>query len=593
MQQAPQIQAKGLRAAQLVRLSTEEQNALGRAGLQAQYEQTNATIAANGYQLVASIELVNVSGTSVAHAPEFQRLLALVRDGLQVVVVSEISRLIRPESLESLAVLDVFARHNCLINAGGTLIDFENPDGFLAGALHAVLAGHSRMTLLRKVQAAKEINRRRGWLATSHKCLPLGVSYDKSTRKFFYNEAIHRVVEGFRLMDEERLSLSEVGRRIGVHPGNVRGLLEQEIYATGYRVYSKKCDLSVKRVGVGGKQRARPRIARAPDEIIRVKVIDIPAVPIERLKRVQEALKEIRLNYTTTNTRARQPTLCSVIGRCGACGLPLYVSVNGKRRKDGGKGAGYYMCKGHYPAYAGTVPKCSSGWIRRPLLDRVMVAFFQETLTNPDLLSAIISGSMKRCAAKVLPFTSPTAQEAIEKLKKRDARLLAMCEQGVITISEFRERRAKLNKEIQLLREASSKTHRPDTELSVERLAQLVVRAVRGFNRIADPAAQKSILREVFHEVFFLGESISAFSFSASFVAELGDGAGLSTGTIHLETPFRLRPPVPEGQKRCSCCGICQSRDQFYKKRAQCCACLRKKRTNRRCARQSPQKQPS
>jgi hypothetical protein len=134
------------------------------------------------------------------------------------------------------------------------------------------------MTLLRKVQAAKEINRRKGWLVTSHKCLPLGVSYDKSTRKFFYNEAIHRVIEGFRLLDEERLSLSEIGRRIDVHPGNVRGMLEQEIYATGDRVYSKKCDLSVKRVGVGGKQRARPRIARAPDEIIRVKVIDQPAV---------------------------------------------------------------------------------------------------------------------------------------------------------------------------------------------------------------------------------------------------------------------------------------------------------------------------
>jgi hypothetical protein len=140
----------------------------------------------------------------------------------------------------------------------------------------------------------------------------------------------------------------------------------------------------VKSIGPGGKQRARPKIARSPDEIIRVKVIDQPAVSLERFERVQQAWKEVRSNYAATNTKARQPTISSVISKCGFCGAHMYVSVNGTRRKDGSKGPGYYLCKSSHPKYAGTMPKCQQGWIKRPRLDAVLISFFQETLTNVE-----------------------------------------------------------------------------------------------------------------------------------------------------------------------------------------------------------------
>jgi DNA invertase Pin-like site-specific DNA recombinase len=275
-QLSPGVRPRPLRAERLARLSTEEQNSLGRAGLQAQYNQVDAAIAAHGYQVVGTTEIIDVSGTNVTmHCPAFLNLLERVKTGeVQVVVCSEISRVCRPDNLGPVAaVLDVPARHNCLINAAGSEINFSNPEGFIAGGLAALMAGHVRMTFMRRVHEAKEINRKRGWLASSDKTLALGISYNKETRKFFYNDEIHRVAEGFRLMDEERLSLSAIGRRIGVHPANVRGVLENEIYSTGYKVYDQKCDLSVKSIGPGGKQRARPKIVRSPDEIIRVKVI--------------------------------------------------------------------------------------------------------------------------------------------------------------------------------------------------------------------------------------------------------------------------------------------------------------------------------
>lgn len=574
-----------LRAERLVRLSTEEQNAYGRAGLQAQYEQVDTVVATNGYQVVGTTEIIDVSGTNVTtQSPQFLRLLDRVRNGeLDVVVVSDISRVARPDNLASLAVLDVFAQNSCLINAAGTVVNFSNPEGFIAGGVQAIVAGYFRMTTLRRIYAAKEINRRRGWLTSSRKTLALGISWDRQERKFFYNDDIGRVVEAFRFMDEERPSLSAVGRRVRVHPANVRGMLENEIYATGYKVYREKCDLSAKRVGPGGKQRARPRIARAPDEVIRVKVIEQPAVSIERFQRVQEVLKEVRLNYAATNTKMRQPTLCSAIGRC-FCGQPLYVSVNGKRHKDGSKGAGYYLCKTRHAKYAGTMPRCGQPWIARPILDRLVVAFFKETLANVEVLSGIISGSLRR-SAELIPFPAAGPEQALQKLHSRMRRLQEMCESEVLEIAEYRRRRSELREQIAALENVpstpSAKTEGTET---VHRLCELIVRAVSGFDR-ADPKAQKGIIQSVFSNVVFLQESICGFTFAPSFIAELGPEASVSSETIYLDPPFRLREPVPDGSKRCSCCKEPRPVSDFYHRRAQCRACFNGKLQRKKRAR--------
>jgi DNA invertase Pin-like site-specific DNA recombinase len=132
-------------AARWVRVSTEEQASEGRAGLQRQYEATDYIIAAYGYELVASYELIQ-SGTTVAYSPQFQQLLARIREGLTAVIVSEVSRLMRVDSWESLAVLDVFAKHHCLIIANGQTIDFSNPQGWLSGGVATLVAAAHRKT---------------------------------------------------------------------------------------------------------------------------------------------------------------------------------------------------------------------------------------------------------------------------------------------------------------------------------------------------------------------------------------------------------------------------------------------------------------
>lgn len=583
----PQAES-ALRVAVWRRLSTAEQNAEGRAGLQRQRDQTNRVVEARGYQVIATFEVVDVSGASVALASEFQRLLQLVESGeIQGVVVSEISRIARPDSLESLGIFDVFARNGCLIITDGQPIDFSNPEGFLTGGIQALIAGHFRMNLLRTIHASKEAGRAKGWHVSSYKALPLGVAWDKGTRRFSYNEDIHRVIEAFRLADEDHLSMSAIGKRTGIQPSNIRAILENEIYL-GWRVYRDKRDLAIKRPGPDGRQGWRPKTARAPHEVIRIQVIEQGAVSPERFTRVQAALAEVRHNHASSHT-VRYPNLCSIIGRCGYCGEPLYVTANGKRRKDSDKAYGYYCCKSHYSFYAGTLPKCGNGWVRRQNLDEVLVAFCQRTLTDSVLLTAIIEASARRTAEVVKAFPAPSKDEVLARLRQRDKRLVEMCEAETLTIDEFRARRAKLREEIAQLERLTAQTTPPKLTSSLGQLARQITNAAVRFGRIKDRTQQKCILTQLFAEVFFRHESITAFRFSKKFLADLG-GDVLASDTVQLEAPFRIREAplsVPEGHKRCSCCAQVLPRADFYDRRAQCRPCYLKTHRAHRAAREA------
>jgi DNA invertase Pin-like site-specific DNA recombinase len=574
-QENHRITAAPLRAARWVRVSTEEQGKEGHAGVARQIDTTNRIIAARGYDLVESFTVVDVGGSSVEQSPEFQRLLCLIKSGVQVVCVSEISRLIRPDSLQSLAVLDIFARHHCLIIAGDMTIDFSNPEGFLTGGLHALMAGHEKMALLRKVTAAKEINRRRGFLASSYKTLPLGVSYDKATRKFFYNDDICRVVEAYMLLDEKRCSLSEIGRRIGVTPTTVKNLLQNEIFI-GYRVYKDKRDLSVKRMGSNGRQGWRPKLRRSPEEIIRIRVIEEPAISPERFARVQNTLVTRRFNYTETHQH-RHVNLGTGVAHC-FCGEPLQVVANGKPRKDGSKPAtGYYCCKSHHPVYGKKLQKCGNTWVRREGLDALIVAFCQRILANEQVLSSIIKSSVSHQTEVVRPFPVQSKADAISKLEARDARLIQMCSMQTITIQELREQRAKLHAEIARLRELGGDQSPPvKAELGIEQMARLLVRGALGFSRIKERQAQKVILEGLFRRVFFRRESVIAFQFADELLACVKDIPCMASGIVDLPAPFRIVEEVPDGHKKCSFCKKIFPSCEFFHRKSQCKPCLRR-----------------
>src|SRR5690242_3412513 len=287
------------RAIELIRVSTESQAAEDRASIPAQRAINRKTAAVYGLTIVRSIEISDVSGSAVLKAPEIQELITLMgAPELHGVITREFSRLMRPENYADYALLQVFVDTNTILYLPEGPINFASTDGRLLGTLRAAMAGVERLDLLKKTWAAREEKRRKGELAQSRIVLPFGVSYPWS-----YTADAERVREAFRLFLSGETSYSEVGRKVGIRMENLRNILRNPIY-TGWRVIDKKRDMTLagKYVTKDGRQGDRRKIARAPEEVIRVKVLE-PLVSASEFNQVQRILNLKRERRTKPVSR--------------------------------------------------------------------------------------------------------------------------------------------------------------------------------------------------------------------------------------------------------------------------------------------------
>ena len=570
-----QLAGKRLRALRWTRVSTEEQFSEGKAGIQRQIDQTNRVIEARNYELVSELQLIGVSGASVTHSPEFRQLVTRVETDIDVVVVSEMSRLMRVDSWESLAVLDIFARHKVLIVADGVEIDYSNPEGFLTGGIQTLLAGHERLKLVQKISAAKRVLKAQKKLASGRNTLPKAVKYDRAASKFFYDEAeIWRVQEAYRLIDEDGIfNLAEVARRVGFKRTGLRVILENPIYGLGIRRYDKKANPDVKRVGANGRKTYRPKIQCEPEEVIEVKVIDEPAVSRECWERVQKVLAELRTNHLDRLPKEKPVHLCTATGKCGYCGQKLYLAGNGKRDKQTGARLLWYCCRSQHPGRKQGV-RCANSWVAKRKLDGLLVAFAQQVMTDVDFLTRIINASVRMSQEVVTPFPNRGVGDAIAKLKKKEKRLREMCKEGVITIAELKSDQAAIHAEIERL-EALEAPSQADNPRTVQDLARLIVKGAMRFKSLKSTHEQRKMLESLFAEVFFRDESISDFRLHPHLVSCMGDGGGEFSQTIHLDAPFRTGREVPKGHASCSKCGVVVLRSSMPKGRTVCRPCYR------------------
>src|SRR5687768_9985964 len=86
------------RVISLLRLSTDEQAAEGRAGLLRQKEEIRIATARWDLEICRSYEIIDVSGTLIQQSPIFQEVVAQLRNpSVHGMVVSDLSRLMRPD----------------------------------------------------------------------------------------------------------------------------------------------------------------------------------------------------------------------------------------------------------------------------------------------------------------------------------------------------------------------------------------------------------------------------------------------------------------------------------------------------------------
>lgn len=572
--------SRALRCATWIRVSTAEQ--ADHSGIDRQKATVARVVESKGYEVVHEVELIDVSGTAVMYSPEAQVVMELIEKGaIDVIVASEMSRLLRPDDLTSFGFLDACKQGGVLVDTGGTVHDLESPEGFLSGGILGLLAGHERMAMKRRMLASKEALRARGRHPGSEITLPTGITYDRKEERYAYTGDIVKIVEAFRLIDEEGIrNLSEVARKTGLGRASMRGLLQNPLYR-GERVYDQFRDQTKKVVGRFGRQKDKPKVKRPPEKVIRVRVFspEEQAVSDERWHRVQLVLASIRNNHEVFVAERWTGNLLAGVGRCGYCGQRLYAKTRSRKLSDGTSTSGHYICGSAISTQK--VRKCRQGWNRKEDLDELTEAFVQRFIADPVFVAAVLDHARSKQAGKVVGLDmGQELRSKLDDLNRRDKRILDGLESGVLSLDEAKQRRTRLAEERQIVLSSIESHQQPascDPELAG--ISARITNAVKKWPKFATVKERRAALATIYAEIFFRGASITAFRLAPGLVGESGGfWAFAADMPIALESPLTLKIPepeviVPDGQKQCSRCKVVKPLDSFYKSRPACKEC--------------------
>jgi len=421
----------------LIRVSTEGQAADDRASIPAQRAINGRTAAQYGLEIVRSIEISDVSGTSVLKAPEIQELIELMQSpAIHGVVAREFSRLMRPENFADYALLQVFVDTKTVLYLPDGPIDLASKTGRLLGTLRAAMAGAERTEILERIWTAKEEKRRRGELAQSQIVLPRYVGYEEG-RGFFYEPEAERVREAFRQFLAGNQSYSQLAKPVGVTPRGMHLILRNPIW-TGMRVIDKKRDTSAagRYSGLNGRQADRRKIARAPDEIIRVRVIDEPLVSETDFQAVQRIMDSKQKKHWRSRTDYEHRFTYNGFLTCSRCGEMIQTAL---ARRD------YYACKGRRTAHT-----CDTKYMGRERLEAILDGLFSERLTAPAFLRRCVGELARRSESNDSVVRVQRLTSEIAKLRQKRDRVIESFLDGVFSREVRDQRLTMIDREIQV-----------------------------------------------------------------------------------------------------------------------------------------------
>jgi DNA invertase Pin-like site-specific DNA recombinase len=443
---------------ELIRVSTESQAADDRASIPAQRHVNRQTCAAYGLEIVRTIQITDVSGASVLESPEMRQLLELIKSPeVNGVVVREFSRLMRPEDPTDYRLLKLFADSNATLYLPEGPIDPANKMGKLMGIIRAAFAGLERSEIKERTWSAKEEKRRRGELGQNEIVLPFGVGY--ADGHFFYKPESERVRQAFRKFLSGQQSYSQLAKMVGVTPRGMHLIMRNPIW-TGWRIIDKKRDPSSSGLYPtrNGRQGDRRKIARSPDEVIRVKVIDKPLVSQEDFDAVQQIMNRKQKKHWRAQGRESRFTYSGFL-TCSECGAVVHTVL---ARRD------YYACKGRR-----TMHVCKTKYMGRQKLESQLDDLFATSLTDPAFLEKCVAAVLERQNQPTLRANIDQLKTQIEKQEGKRKRVLDLCVDGVLDKQEREERLAVIESELRNAKDLLAQAG-PAPELDLHRLTELL-----------------------------------------------------------------------------------------------------------------------
>ena len=565
----------GIKVAELLRVSTEEQADETRAGLARQKAVNERTILTKGLTRVVTIEL-HVSGTVMVDHPQLKQLLAMItRREIQGVVCADLDRLFRPDNFHSYSILQTFQDYGARIYTGDSVYDLQTSNGLLQSSIRSAIAGFELSLIRERLHGAKEAKRKAGKFPSCWKNLPFGVGYDRKTETWHYTPEIVRVKELFDRFEAGERNYSALGKSLGILPVTVKNLLRNPIY-TGWRIIDQK--RGAKRLSSAGKH-YRVKIKRAPADVIRVKVLE-GIISEERHAAVLKEIAHTKFNFIERYRSSPRVHICSGFFACGFCGQPMYLLTSDKA-------FGYLQCRSNNKKYKQQTGGCRQNNLREDHVEKALIELVEKVLTDPVNLGAILEQSFHKARQSIIPLQSVIDSPAqLAELTSRDKRLLDAFELGVITVDELRSKRESLRRQRKAL-ESTTASREDNPSASFGEQARHVVKAALRFTSCRDRLQQKAIIAELIREVHVRDRHIVAFVFRQ------GLSTPFSNETVTLPEPLLIGPlqeDLPDGHKRCIKCSDIKPQHIFAAGLNICRECRAKDARLRRLARKAKAK---
>lgn len=274
----------------------------------------------------------------------------------------------------------------------------------------------------------------------------------------------------FRLLLAGETSYKEVGRKVGVDPFNLRIIMRNPIY-TGWRVYTERRDpVGAAPTRNGGRQADQPKVKRAPEDIIRVKVLN-PVVSEENFQRVQHILDQKKKNHWRVRPDCQRRFTYSGFLRCAICGNLIYTHAHKPRD--------WYVCKSRtWPERKlredRGLTNCNNPYMRRERLEETIDRLFSDRLTDRAFVDGLIAEYVRRCNSNDCEVQVHHVQQKHKELGFKRQRVLDTYFENVIDRAERDRRLGAIDSDLNFCEDLLAKASSSSPRLSAEDLAQIL-----------------------------------------------------------------------------------------------------------------------
>jgi hypothetical protein len=234
---------------------------------------------------------------------------------------------------------------------------------------------------------------------------------------------------------------------------------------TGWRVIDKKRDTSAagRYASINGRQADRRKMARAPEDVIRVRVIADPLVSEEVFQAVQRMMDLKQAKHWRAQPDIEHRFTYNGFLTCSACGTVVHTAY---ARRD------YYACKGRRIGHT-----CPTKYMGREKLESQLDSLFTDRLTSPQFLESCVNELERRHAQDDSAARLQRLAAEVSSLREKRGRVLDAFLDGVIHREERDSRLGAVDRAIHTAQEIlmrSSPAARVDLRLLIEAFSPLV-----------------------------------------------------------------------------------------------------------------------